>query len=157
MGMSVGNSGGSSGGRRGRRRNRGKHGMMSEINVTPMVDVMLVLLIIFMVSAPLLVNGVPLDLPETSAGAIQGETEPLTVSVTEDGRYAIKEEFFPREEIVNRLKAIGGTSKEGMQQRIIVRGATDANYGKVVDIIALIQQAGFKNIALASKAVSSGN
>lgn len=129
---------------------------MSEINVTPFVDVMLVLLIVFMVSAPLLVNGVPLDLPETAAGALNADTEPLTVSVAQDGKIAIKEEYYPRDEFVARLKAVGGATAAGFQQRIVVRGAKAANYGQVLDILALIQQAGFHNVALASVPVQGG-
>lgn len=139
-----------------RRRSRGKRGLMSEINVTPFVDVMLVLLIVFMVSAPLLVNGVPLELPETSAGALKGDSEPLTVSVAEDGRIAIKEEYYPRDAFVARLKAVGGATREGFSQRIVVRAAKGANYGQVLEILALIQQAGFKNVALASMPARSG-
>ncbi|UXM94795.1 ExbD/TolR family protein [Bartonella sp. HY329] len=154
MAMSVGGSG-SGHGRRGRRRG-GKRALMSEINVTPMVDVMLVLLIIFMVSAPLLINGVPMDLPKSGAGPISAQKEPITVSVTADGRYAIKKEFYPRDQITQRLKAIGGVSSEGLGQRIVVQGERNANYETVLDLIDLIQKAGFSNIALASSPSNSG-
>lgn len=147
MAMSVGGSGG---GNRRRGRRRGHRALMSEINVTPMVDVMLVLLIIFMVSAPLLINGVPMDLPKSGAGPISAQKEPLTVSVTADGRYAIKKEFYPRDEIVSRLKAVGAASADGMGQRIVVQGERNANYETVLDLIDLIQKSGFSNIALAS-------
>lgn len=152
--MSVGNMRKKGNGRR--RRSRGQYGLMSEINVTPFVDVMLVLLIVFMVSAPLLVNGVPLDLPETAAGSLNADTEPLTVSVAEDGRIAIKEEYYPHEEFTARLKAVGSAMPEGFRQRIVVRGAKAANYGQMLDILALIQQAGFHNVALASIPVQGG-
>jgi len=123
---------------------------MSEINVTPFVDVMLVLLIVFMVSAPLLVNGVPLDLPETVAGSFGADTEPLTVSIVEDGRIAIREEYYPREEFSARLKAVGSAIEEGFGHRVVIRGAKTISYEQVLDILALIQQAGFHNVALAS-------
>lgn len=139
-----------------KRRRGGKRALMSEINVTPMVDVMLVLLIIFMVSAPLLINGVPMNLPKSSAGSLKASKEPLTVSVTNDGRYAIKKEFYPRDEIISRLKAIGKASKDGIEQRIVVQGERNANYETVINLIDLIQKAGFSNIALASSPSNNG-
>jgi len=135
---------------RGGRRRRGKTRLMSEINMTPFIDVMLVLLIIFMVSAPLLVNGVPLDLPKTSASAIKGETEPLTVSVDKEGRLAIKQEYYSEDQFVAKLKALGENTPEGFKQRIVVMADREVSYDKVLQALALLQKTGFTNVALAS-------
>ncbi|KAB2698545.1 protein TolR [Brucella haematophila] len=141
MGMSVGN-GMQSGGRRRRGR---KKALMSEINVTPFVDVMLVLLIIFMVSAPLLTVGVPIDLPDTQAKAMNADTQPITVSVSNDGKIYLQETEIPIEEVVPKLQAI---SKTGYEERIFVRGDKAADYGTVMKVMARISAAGFKNIGL---------
>lgn len=149
MGMAVGSSGVSR--RRGSRRGGARRGLMSEINVTPFVDVMLVLLIIFMVSAPLLVNGVPLDLPKTQAGPVNTETKPLTVSINDQGRLAVNEEYYDTpEEVVAKLKAVTEAGGDASKQRIFVRGAKTVEYQKVLDLLAIIQKAGFTNVALAS-------
>ncbi|MBA8820746.1 MULTISPECIES: protein TolR [unclassified Ochrobactrum] len=141
MGMSVGN-GMQSGGRRRRGR---KKALMSEINVTPFVDVMLVLLIIFMVSAPLLTVGVPIDLPDTQAKAMNADTQPITVSVSNEGKIYLQETEIPIEEVVPKLQAI---SKTGYEERIFVRGDKAADYGTVMKVMARISAAGFKNIGL---------
>ncbi|EJF91735.1 protein TolR [Bartonella tamiae] len=149
MGMSLGSS--QRGSRRSSRRGRGHGGLMSEINVTPFVDVMLVLLIIFMVSAPLLVNGVPLDLPQTQAGPINADTQPLTVSIDDEGKFAVNEEYYTTaEEVIAKLKAVTDTGSEASKQRIVVRGAKMIEYQKILDLLATIQKAGFSNVALAS-------
>jgi biopolymer transport protein TolR len=142
MGMSVGNQG-QSGGRRGRRGR--KKALMSEINVTPFVDVMLVLLIIFMVAAPMLTVGVPIDLPETQAKAMNAQTQPITVSVNDKGQIYIQETEIPIEEVVPKLEAI---AKTGYEERIFVRGDKSADYGTVMKVMARISAAGFKNIGL---------
>jgi biopolymer transport protein TolR len=118
---------------------------MSEINVTPMVDVMLVLLIIFMVAAPLLTVGVPIDLPETQAKALNAQTQPITVSVNEGGQVYLQETEIPLEEIVPKLTAI---SQAGYDERIYVRGDKNADYGTVMKVMARISDAGFKNLGL---------
>lgn len=141
MGMSVGNQG-MSGGRRRRGR---KKALMSEINVTPFVDVMLVLLIIFMVSAPLLTVGVPIDLPDTQARAMNADTQPITVSVNSEGQVYLQETEIPIEEVVAKLEAI---AKTGYEERIFVRGDRAADYGTVMKVMARISAAGFKNIGL---------
>jgi biopolymer transport protein TolR len=141
MGMSVGQSGG----RRGRRRGRGSRSLMSEINVTPMVDVMLVLLIIFMVAAPMMTVGVPIDLPETQAKPLNAETQPITVSVQQGGKIFLQETEIPVEEVVPKLEAI---AKTGYEERIYVRGDKAADYGTVMQVMARISAAGFKNIGL---------
>ncbi|MHC5305858.1 protein TolR [Bartonella sp. LJL80] len=149
MGMAVGSSGGGS--RRRGRRSGARRALMSEINVTPFVDVMLVLLIIFMVSAPLLVNGVPLDLPQTQAGPVNADTQPLTVSIDNEGKLAVNEEFYATpDEVIAKLKAVTATGGDASKQRIFVRGAKTIEYQKILDLLATIQKAGFTNVALAS-------
>ncbi|MBN9071048.1 MAG: protein TolR [Rhizobiales bacterium] len=143
MGMSV-SAGGGRGGRGHRRRGR-HHGVMSEINVTPLVDVMLVLLIIFMVAAPLLTVGVPIELPETAAKEMNADTQPITVTINRDGQIHIQETEIPFEEVVAKLQAI---AKTGYEERIFVRGDKDADYGTVMKVMARISAAGFKNIGL---------
>ena len=118
---------------------------MSEINVTPMVDVMLVLLIIFMVSAPLLTVGVPIDLPETQAKAMNSETQPITISVNEGGQVYLQETEIPIDEVVPKLEAIATT---GYDERIYVRGDKPTNYGIVMQVMARIQAAGYTKIGL---------
>jgi biopolymer transport protein TolR len=140
--MSVGQSGGRRG---GRRRGRGSKALMSEINVTPMVDVMLVLLIIFMVAAPMMTVGVPIDLPETQAKPLNAETQPITVSVNEQGLIFLQETEIPIEEIVPKLEAI---AKTGYEERIYVRADKASQYGIVMQVMARISAAGFKNLGL---------
>lgn len=142
MGMAVGGAGGK-GGRR--RRGGGKRGPVSEINVTPLVDVMLVLLIIFMVAAPMMTVGVPIDMPETSAKPLNSDTQPITVSVNTAGEIFLQETPIALEELVPKLEAI---AKTGYNERIYVRGDTNANYGGVIKVMAQISAAGFKNIGL---------
>src|SRR5690349_9925245 len=132
---------GLSAGTNGRRR----HAMMAEINVTPFVDVMLVLLIIFMVAAPLLTVGVPIDLPETSANAMNPETQPITISVNEAGQIYLQETEIPLDEVVAKLSAIATT---GYEERIYVRGDKTTNYGIVMQVMARIQAAGYTRIGL---------
>jgi biopolymer transport protein TolR len=141
--MSVGSAGGR-GGRRSGRRGRARP-LMSEINVTPMVDVMLVLLIIFMVAAPLMTVGVPIDLPETQAKPMNAETQPITVSVNEQGQIFLQETEIPIEEVVPKLEAI---SKTGYEERIYVRADKASQYGTVMQVMARISAAGFKNLGL---------
>lgn len=144
MGMSV-SSGGSGRGGRGHRRRGRHHGLMSEINVTPFVDVMLVLLIIFMVAAPLMTVGVPIDLPETAAKEMNSDTQPITISVNQAGQVHLQETEIPIEEIVPKLMAI---AKTGYEERIFIRGDKLADYGTVMNVMAQISAAGFKNIGL---------
>ncbi|WP_102957588.1 protein TolR [Mangrovicella endophytica] len=142
MGMGVATSGGGS--RRGRGRG-GRRRPMSEINVTPMVDVMLVLLIIFMVAAPMLTVGVPLELPKTQAKALNSETQPITVSVQSGGGVFIQDQEYPAEEIVAKLTEI---AKTGYSERIFVKADKAADYGSVMQVMARISAAGFTNIGL---------
>jgi biopolymer transport protein TolR len=131
--------------RRGKKRMRRQP--MAEINVTPFVDVMLVLLIIFMVTAPLLTAGVPIDLPKSdaSASADTSEKEPLIISVDGDGRLFLQETEITLEEIVPKLKAI---AKGGADRVIYVRGDASANYGVLVRVMGRINAAGFQRISL---------
>ncbi|MHA1597981.1 MAG: protein TolR [Alphaproteobacteria bacterium] len=140
MASILGNSnGGSRLGYRNRRR------PMSEINVTPMVDVMLVLLVIFMVTAPLLSVGVTVDLPKTKASVVPGEDEPLAVSVNAEGNVFLQETEMELEALVPRLKAITGNNPD---VRIFVRGDKNVNYGRVMEVIGVVNAAGFRKVAL---------
>ena len=141
MGMQMGGARESGG--RGRRRRRQQP--MSEINVTPFVDVMLVLLIIFMVAAPLLTVGVPLDLPETQAKPVDSVNEPITVSVAADGRVYIQETEIDPEELIAKPQAI---AESGYEERIFVRGDENADYGTIMKVMARISAAGYKRLAL---------
>jgi len=142
MGASVGPVGGGGG---GRRRSRRRAAPMSEINVTPFVDVMLVLLIVFMISAPLLTVGVPIDLPQTRAKNLPSDTEPLTVSVASDGRIYLQDTEITADELVPKLQAI---AKAGYEERIFVRGDRDAEYGSMMQVMGRLNQAGFRRIGL---------
>ncbi|CTQ72474.1 MULTISPECIES: ExbD/TolR family protein [Stappiaceae] len=142
MGMQAG-GGQAGGGRRGRRRRRSLP--ISEINVTPFVDVMLVLLIIFMVAAPLLTVGVPIDLPETRAKALEGDTEPITISINSAGEIFIQDTPILIDEVVPKLEAIAAN---GYEERIYVRGDQDADYGTMMKLMGRINAAGFKRLGL---------
>src|ERR1700688_4095446 len=126
-----------------RRRSTGQ--AFSDINVTPFVDVMLVLLIVFMVTAPLLTVGVPVDLPKTKAQALSQDREPLSVSVRRDGSIYLQNTRVSEDDLVPRLTAIAAN---GYDQRIFVRGDKAVDYGRVMEIMALISAAGFTHIGL---------
>jgi biopolymer transport protein TolR len=121
---------------------------MSEINVTPFVDVMLVLLIIFMVTAPLLTVGVPIDLPKTEAKQIEGDKEPLTISINREGKIYLQESEIELDQIVPKLLAI---SEEGYEERIYVRGDQSSNYGAIMRVMGTVSAAGFRRIALVTE------
>ena len=130
----------------GRRRRRGsRRGALSESNVTPLVDVMLVLLIVFMVSAPLLTVGVPLELPKTEASAIPDQSEPLTVSVRADGTIFIQEEETPFSALAPRLVAMADGATE---RPIYVRADGRASYATVAQVMAALSSSGFTSINL---------
>ncbi|MEQ1929613.1 MAG: protein TolR [Parvularculaceae bacterium] len=118
---------------------------MSEINVTPLVDVMLVLLIVFMVAAPLLTVGVAVDLPETAAKPIPDQGEPLTVTVTGDGVIFVEDTQVDIDALVPRLEAI---AQAGYEQRIFIRGDQSRSYGEIVRVMGRINAAGFRQIGL---------
>ena len=134
------------GGRRGSRRKA--YRQMSEINVTPFVDVMLVLLIVFMVTAPLLTVGVPVDLPKTNAPPLAVDKEPLYVSVKPDGTIWIQESQVDLPTLAPKLVAIAGANPE---TRILVRGDRSNSYGRMVEVLGAISGAGFKKIGLAAE------
>ncbi|MDJ1158242.1 protein TolR [Chelatococcus sp. SYSU_G07232] len=150
MGMSLGAGARAAGGRRRRGR---RHSAMAEINMTPFIDVMLVLLIIFMVAAPMLTVGVPLDLPQTQAKPLNIDQKPLTLSVDDKGQVFLMETALKDEEIVPKLQAV---AKAGAEERIYVRGAKAVNYGRVAQVMALITSAGFKKVALVTEQDQKG-
>ncbi len=121
---------------------------MSDINVTPMVDVMLVLLVIFMVTAPLLNVGVPVDLPKTTAAPITGQDEPLVVSINAEGKVYLQETEIPIDNLTARLQAV---TQNKPDTRIFVRGDRSINYGRVMEVMGIINQAGFKHVALVAE------
>jgi biopolymer transport protein TolR len=139
----AGSSGGS--GRRGRRK-----AVMAEINVTPMVDVMLVLLIIFMVSAPLLTVGVPLDLPQTQAKSLDQDKNPLTLSVNLKGEVFLNDTEIALDDLVPKLKAITD-ARAGLDERIFVRGDKKVDYGTVMKVMGRLSAAGFRRVALVTE------
>ena len=138
--MAAGISNNSSG-RNGRRRMH----IASEINITPLVDVMLVLLIIFMITSPMLVAGLNIDLPETSANPVSGQDEPLAIDVDSDGNIYLNENIISLTDLEPKLRLI---TKEKMDTRIFVRGDKNVDYGKVIQVIGSINEAGFNKVAL---------
>jgi biopolymer transport protein TolR len=145
MAMGLAGAGGSV----GRRRHRRRH-VMSEINVTPMVDVMLVLLIIFMVSAPLLTVGVPIDLPQTQAKNLDQDRQPLTISVNLDGKVFLQDSEIPVGDLVAKLTAVTG-ARGGFDERIYVRGDRKVDYGTVMRVMGRLSSAGFRRVALVTE------
>ena len=139
----------------------GRYRPMSEINVTPLVDVMLVLLVVFMVAAPLLTVGVPVDLPQTQAPPITEPKEPLIITINGEGHIFIQETEVPTDSLVPRLQAITGSNPDAL---LYVRGDRAINYGRVVEVMSLVSTAGFRKVSLiaespkgASGKTASGN
>ncbi|MCZ6849411.1 MAG: protein TolR [Alphaproteobacteria bacterium] len=132
-------------GSRGGGRMRHRRPPMSEINVTPMVDVMLVLLIIFMITAPLLTVGVPVDLPKTEAAVITGQDEPLVISINRGGRIYLQETELELDVLGARLRAI---TRNKLDTRIFVRGDRAVVYGLIMEVMGTINVAGFRHVAL---------
>src|ERR1700749_2691853 len=131
---------------------RGRHARsrpMAEINVTPFVDVMLVLLIVFMVTAPLLTVGVPVDLPKTKAQALSQDREPLSVTIRKGGTIYLQNTPVAEDSLVDRLTAI---SQNGYDQRIFVRGDKSVDYGRVMEVMGMLSAAGFTHIGLVTDA-----
>jgi biopolymer transport protein TolR len=145
--MGIGGATGVSG---GRRRQHQRRAVMSQINVTPMVDVMLVLLIIFMVSAPLLTVGVPIDLPQTQAKSLDQDRTPLTLSVDLQGRVFLQNSEIPIDELVAKLKAVT-EARGGLDERIYVRGDRKVDYGTVMRVMGRLSSAGFRRVALVTE------
>lgn len=136
MGASV-SSGGGGGGRR--RRGVPRYRAMAEINMTPFIDVMLVLLIIFMVAAPLLATGVAVDLPQTKAGALNIDQKPIAIAIDEKGQVFLMDQPIETTQILDKLKEI---AKSGFDERIYVRGSKAVNYGRVAEVMSLVTSAG---------------
>ena len=136
--------------RRSGRRRRGvpRYGAMAEINMTPFIDVMLVLLIIFMVAAPLLATGVPIDLPQTKAAALNIDQKPLSVAVDDKGSVFVMDQPVAVDQLADKLKEV---AKAGFDERIYVRGASQVNYGRIAEIMAIITSAGYKRVALVTE------
>ena len=124
---------------------RGRYRPLAEINVTPLVDVMLVLLIIFMVTAPLMTSGVSVDLPKTSAQPLNTDSEPLTVSINADGAIFLQNEPVDLTDLVAKLQAIGQNNPD---RRIFVRGDKANTYGRIMEVMGTITQGGFTKVAL---------
>jgi biopolymer transport protein TolR len=137
------------GGGRGRRR-----APVAEINVTPLVDVMLVLLIIFMVAAPLLVAGVPIDLPDSRAGALKQDQAPIQVSIDASGRAFIDEQAIPADTLGAKLAAIA-EERKGDDPRVYVRADSTLDYGNVMRVVGEVNAAGFRKVALISEAAGT--
>ena len=139
------------GGPSGARRRKGRrHRPMAEINVTPFVDVMLVLLIIFMVAAPLLTVGVPVDLPKSEGSELKSESEPLTVTVDPQGKIFIQSTEIPLSDLQAKLSAIT-EARKGMEEAIFVRGDKATNYGELMHVMGRIASAGYKHISLVTE------
>jgi len=134
-------------------RRKGKYKPMAQINVTPFVDVMLVLLIIFMVTAPLLATGVKVDLPQTSAKTLSQDDKPLSVSLRSDGKVFLNDTEVQTETLVERIRAIGEVSNE---TRIFVRADETLSYGKVMRVMGMINGAGFNKVALVTQPTKGG-
>jgi biopolymer transport protein TolR len=148
--MAMG-SGGAHVGSFGKRRHR-RNPVMAEINVTPMVDVMLVLLIIFMVSAPLLTVGVPIDLPQTQASSLDAaDKEPLAISLNTKGQIFLQNTEIPIEELVPKLQAITAARGSKGDERIYVRGDKTVDYGTVMKVMGRLNAAGFRKVALVTE------
>jgi biopolymer transport protein TolR len=143
MAMAVSGGGGRGGGRRGRR--RGSSTPMSDINVTPMVDVMLVLLIVFMVAAPLLTVGVPIELPKTEAKELNTDSKPVTVTVKPDGSVYLVDKPVELDGLIAALQPL---TPGGTEERIYLRGDTAANYGAVMKVMGVLSNAGYAKIGL---------
>jgi biopolymer transport protein TolR len=131
---------------------RGRYRPLAEINVTPLVDVMLVLLIIFMVTAPLMTSGVPVDLPKTTAQPINSDSEPLTVSIDAQGQIFLQDQKVELPELVSKLQAI---AQNNADRRIFVRGDKDLAYGRIMEVMGTITQGGFTKVALLAEAPSA--
>jgi len=142
MAMAVAQGGGRGGGRRGRRAARRP---MADINVTPMVDVMLVLLIVFMVAAPLLTVGVPIDLPQTKAKELNTDSKPITVSITPVGDIFVGDQKITIDTLAD---TIAQKTTNGTEDRIYVRGDQTANYGAVMKVMGVLSAAGYSKIGL---------
>ena len=137
-----------------RHKARRRHLPMSEINVTPFVDVMLVLLIVFMVAAPLLTVGIPVDLPQTKGEQLGNEVEPLSVTIGSDGKIMLQEAEVTLDDMQPKLEAI---LQQDPEKRIILRANRDADYGTVAQVLDRIKKAGSRHVALETRALDEGS
>ncbi|KZB98843.1 Biopolymer transport protein ExbD [Methylobacterium radiotolerans] len=144
MGMAAGAS---QGGKRRRRRGR-RGGPINEINMTPFIDVVLVLLIIFMVAAPMMTVGVPLDLPQSKAAPLNSDVKPITLSIRQTGQVFLGEDELTDDTIVPKLMEI---AKTGTEERVFVRGDKRVDYGRVAQVMAIVTGGGFKKVALVTE------
>jgi len=144
MGMSM------AAGRKGGRRRRGvpRYGAMADINMTPFIDIMLVLLIIFMVAAPLLATGVAVDLPQTRAGPLNIDQKPISIAINDQGQLFLMDAPVAADDLIPRLQAI---AKQGFDERIYLRADKGIAYGRVAEIMASLTAAGYKKIALVTE------
>ena len=144
MGMNVG------GGRKSGRGRRGvpRYGAMADINMTPFIDVILVLLIIFMIAAPLLSNGVAIDLPQAKAGALNVEQKPIAVSIDDKGQLFLNDQPIADADFVDKLN---GIAKDGADSRVYVRASKTVPYGRVANVMAQVTSAGYKKVALVTE------
>ena len=143
MAMAAGAKGG------GKRRRRGRRsGAINEINMTPFIDVVLVLLIIFMVAAPMMTVGVPLDLPQSKASPLNSDTKPITLSIRQTGQVFLGEDELTDDSIVPKLME---TAKTGTEERVFVRGDKRVDYGRVAQVMAIVTGGGFKKVALVTE------
>ena len=138
------------------RRARHRRSVMAEINVTPMVDVMLVLLIIFMVSAPLLTVGVPIDLPRTQASSLGQDKEPLTISVNQKGEIYLQNSEVAMDDLVPKLQAVA-QARGGTDARLYVRGDKGVDYGTMMRVMGRLSAAGFHRVALVTEFEQGSN
>jgi biopolymer transport protein TolR len=134
------------GGRRRRRARRG--GAINEINMTPFIDVMLVLLIIFMIAAPMMTVGVPLDLPQTKAAPLNMDAKPVTLSIKATGQIFMGDAELTDEAIVGKLAEV---AKQGFEERVFVRGDKKVDYGRVAQVMSIVTSAGYKRVALVTE------
>ncbi|HEY8261949.1 MAG TPA: biopolymer transporter ExbD [Methylosinus sp.] len=146
MGMSA--AAGRKGGGGRRRRGTPRYGAMAEINMTPFIDVMLVLLIIFMVAAPLLATGVAVDLPQTKAGPLNIDQKPLSIALDDKGQIYLMDQTVELDKLLDRLKE---TAKAGFDERIYMRASKTVNYGRVAEVMSLVTTAGYKKVALVTE------
>ena len=130
---------------------RAKHQLMSEINITPFVDVMLVLLVVFMVTAPMMISGLNVNLPQTAASPLSGTDEPLTITVTDKEIIYIQDIAIETKDLIAKLSAI---TKEKKDSRILVRGDRSVSYGAIMSVLGTINEAGFNHISLITQVES---
>jgi biopolymer transport protein TolR len=144
MGMSM------AAGRKGGRRRRGvpRYGAMADINMTPFIDIMLVLLIIFMVAAPLLATGVAVDLPQTKAGPLNIDQKPISIAINDQGQLFLMDAPVANDELISKLQ---GIAKDGFDERIYLRADKGIMYGKVAEVMASLTSAGYKKVALVTE------